>query len=51
MTVQDLIDALNRIEDKSLSIQMGVGGDLLPIESVDIEPITNRVFIWPHYEE
>lgn len=51
MTVQELIDDLNKIEDKSLSIQMGVGGDLLPIKSVDVEPITNRVFIWPNYEK
>lgn len=50
-TVQDLIDELNKIEDKSLSIQIGVGGNILPIESIDVEPIMNRVFIWPHYGE
>lgn len=51
MTVQELIDDLNKIEDRSLSIQMVVGEGLLPIKSVDVEPITNRVFIWPNYKE
>ena len=46
-TVQDLIDVLNRIEDKSLPICVG---DRNPIDSVDIECDINMVFIWPDYE-
>lgn len=50
-TVQELIDALNRIEDRSFTIYMGVVGNILPIESIDVEPITNRVIAWPDYGE
>lgn len=46
-TVQDLIDALNKIEDKSLHVRI----DGYPIEAIIVEPRINRVFIWPDCEE
>lgn len=46
-TVQDLIDALNRIKDKSLPVCVG---DRNPIDSVCVEHGTDIVFIWPDYE-
>lgn len=42
-TVQDLIDALNKIEDKSLYVRV----DGYPIDAINVEPRINRVFIWP----
>lgn len=42
-TVQDLIDALNKIEDKSLHVSI----DGYPIDTIDVEPKINKVFIWP----
>lgn len=47
-TVQDLIDALNRIKDKSLPVCIG---DKNAIDSVFIEHGTDIVFIWPDYEK
>lgn len=46
-TVQDLIDALNKIEDKSLFVSV----DGYPIDAIDVVPIMNKVFIWPDYRE
>lgn len=46
-TVQDLIDELNKIEDKSLFV--GVNG--YSIDTIDVEPILNKVYIWPDYRE
>lgn len=45
-TVQDLIDELNRIEDKSLPICV----EDYYIDSIGIEYDINKVFIWPDYE-
>ena len=42
-TVQDLIDALNKIEDKSLYVRV----DGYPIGAINVEPRINRVFIRP----
>lgn len=42
-TVQDLIDALNKIEDKSLYVRI----DAYPIGAINVEPRINRVFIRP----
>ena len=46
-TVQDLIDVLNKIEDKSLFVR--IAG--YPIDAIDIVPIMNKVYIWPDYRE
>ena len=46
-TVQDLIDVLNKIEDKSLFVRI----DGYPIDVIDIVPIMNKVYIWPDYRE
>lgn len=47
MTVQDLIDELNRIEDKSLPVCVKD----YDIDSICIEPDINKVFIWPNYNK
>lgn len=44
-TVQDLIDALNKIEDKFLYIRI----DGYPIDVIDI--VMNKVYIWPDYRK
>jgi len=48
-TVQEFIDELNKIDDKSLSIC--IGGDRYFIDSVDFDPEMNMVYIWPNYRE
>lgn len=45
-TVQDLIDALSKIEDKSLYVRI----DGYPIDAIDVAPARNKVYIWPDYE-
>lgn len=44
-TVQDLIDTLSKIEDKSLHVRI----DGYPIDTINVEPIRNKVYIWPNY--
>lgn len=44
-TVQDLIDELNKIEDKSLHVRI----DGYPIDAINVEPTRNKVYIWPDY--
>lgn len=46
-TVQDLIDALNKIEDKSLHVRI----DGYPIDAIDVYPNKNKVYMWPNYKE
>lgn len=43
-TVQDLIDALNKIEDKSLYVRI----DGYPIDDIYVSPITHKVFLFPN---
>lgn len=44
-TVQDLIDALNEIEDNSLYVRI----DGYPIDTIDVDSIRDKVYIWPDY--
>lgn len=44
-TIQDLIDELNKIEDKSLHVRI----DGYPIEAIIVESRINKVYIWPDY--
>lgn len=46
-TVQDLIDALNRIEDKSLPVCVGYR---IAIDYVCIEHSIDMVLIWPDFD-
>lgn len=42
-TVQDLIDELNKIEDKSLYVRV----DGHPIDDIYVSPTIHKVFIFP----